>query len=147
MLQHPDQDMRDTRLQTQSRSDTTSTPSSPITMLHARSGVVKTSKIARRQTKAACLGCRQRKSKVSNSYIPQNIIYTSHTPNPPSLAIHVDDRPVRRKPSILQSLLRQKIHLQLFSRARHDTTASHNRTTKMLQEGSDFAAGRFAERL
>ncbi|KAI4755351.1 hypothetical protein E4T52_08296 [Aureobasidium sp. EXF-3400] len=54
-----------TRAETKSRDVTTSTSisSSPISTLHTTSGVVKTPKTRRRQTKAACLGCRQRKSK------------------------------------------------------------------------------------
>lgn len=63
MLDDPEKDTS-TRAETQPRDIITSTSGSPIPTPHTRSDAAKASTTKRRQTKAACLGCRQRKSKV-----------------------------------------------------------------------------------
>jgi hypothetical protein len=62
LLDHPIQDTQDIRTTTQPRDITSSTSSSPTPP--TTSNVTNPSKTKRRQTKAACLACRQRKSKV-----------------------------------------------------------------------------------
>lgn len=83
MLDHPGKDTS-TRTETQQPRDIiTSTSGSPISTPHTRSDAAKTSTTKRRQIKAACLACRQRKSKVGippplHSSIHLCPLYPSH---------------------------------------------------------------------
>jgi hypothetical protein len=96
MLDHT---VQDTHTETNRRGVTTS--SSPISGSHTTSGAVKTSKMRRRQTKAACLGCRQRKSKVGIPRLTTFILHPSHIKSPISINLILIPVPVRRRPSIL----------------------------------------------
>jgi hypothetical protein len=64
MLDQPEKDTPTRTEETQPRDIITSTSGSPISTPHTRSDAAKTSTTKRRQIKAACLACRQRKSKV-----------------------------------------------------------------------------------
>jgi hypothetical protein len=76
LLDHPIQDTQDIRTTTQPRDITSSTSSSPTPP--TTSNVTNPSKTKRRQTKAACLACRQRKSKVCISQtIPPILLHTA----------------------------------------------------------------------
>lgn len=77
MLQDPIQDTH-THAGRTYQNPTPSTSSSPMSTLHTTSSVAKTPRTRRRQTKVACLGCRQRKSKVGSSTL-QVLKHAPHT--------------------------------------------------------------------
>jgi hypothetical protein len=80
LLDHPIQDTQNTRPATQPRDINTSTSSSPTPP--KTSNVTNPSKTKRRQTKAACLACRQRKSKVCISLSPSTNHPSTYHPIP-----------------------------------------------------------------